>query len=132
VELAASPDCAPLAAQHRVADDADPVEATWISRAHGLPVESIAHLTDGFVISQGRYLGMGRADVMRACRPRAARAIPIRSPPSRSGPINEASRAPARGPLAFSAWFVETDPMRGVNDCEVRQGRRVIHATARC
>jgi EAL domain-containing protein (putative c-di-GMP-specific phosphodiesterase class I)/GGDEF domain-containing protein len=103
-----------------------------------LLVESDARrLADGFVIvSQGRYLGMGSSgDVMRALQSSRVLAARYTNPltllPGQV-PINEhlerllAARAP------FTAWFVEIDQMRGLNDgVGFEKGDALIHATAR-
>ena len=123
-----------------VADEAPiRVEADMdLAALTALLVESDArHLVDGFVIvSKGRYLGMGSGqDVMRALqnsRVLAARYTnPLTLLPGQV-PINEHLERLLAGRVAFSAWFVETDQMRGVNDCEgFAKGDALIHATAR-
>jgi EAL domain-containing protein (putative c-di-GMP-specific phosphodiesterase class I)/GGDEF domain-containing protein len=103
-----------------------------------LLVESDArHLADGFVIlSRGRYLGMGASqDVMRALqnsRVLAARYTnPLTLLPGQV-PINEHLERLLSSQVPFTAWFVETDQMRGLNDCEgFAKGDSLIHATAR-
>jgi EAL domain-containing protein (putative c-di-GMP-specific phosphodiesterase class I)/GGDEF domain-containing protein/CBS domain-containing protein len=103
-----------------------------------LLVESDArHLADGFVIvSKGRYLGMGASqDVMRALqnsRVLAARYTnPLTLLPGQV-PINEHLERLLASQVPFTAWFVEVDQMRGLNDCEgFATGDALIHATAR-
>ena len=103
-----------------------------------LLVESDArHLADGFVIvSRGRYLGMGASqDVMRALqnsRVLAARYTnPLTLLPGQV-PINEHLERLLASQVPFSAWFVEVDQMRGLNDCEgFALGDALIHAAAR-
>lgn len=103
-----------------------------------LLVESDArHLADGFVIvSKGRYLGMGASqDVMRALqnsRVLAARYTnPLTLLPGQV-PINEHLERLLASQVPFTAWFVEVDQMRGLNDCEgFAKGDSLIHATAR-
>lgn len=94
-------------------------------------------VADGFVItSQGRYVGMGRTvDVMRALqgsRVLAARYTnPLTLLPGQV-PINEHLERLLSGRATFSAWFVEIDQMRGLNDCAgFEKGDALIHATAR-
>ena len=103
-----------------------------------LLVESDArHLAEGFVIvSRGRYLGMGWCqDVIRALqnsRVLAARYTnPLTLLPGQV-PINEHLERLLASQVPFSAWFVETDQMRGLNDCEgFEKGDALIHAAAR-
>jgi GGDEF domain-containing protein len=103
-----------------------------------LLVESDARrLADGFVIaSHGRYLGMGTAsDVMRtlqSSRVLAARYTnPLTLLPGQV-PINEHLDRLLGGKVPFTAWFVELDQMRGLNDCEgFAKGDALIHAAAR-
>jgi len=103
-----------------------------------LLVESGARrLADGFVIlSQGRYIGMGScADVMRALqgsRVLAARYTnPLTLLPGQV-PINEHLERLLAGRSPFTAWFVEVDQMRGLNDCVgFERGDALIHGTAR-
>jgi EAL domain-containing protein (putative c-di-GMP-specific phosphodiesterase class I)/GGDEF domain-containing protein len=143
VELvAASPDCARLLERPciEVADAAPiKVEASLdLSALTALLVESDPrHVADGFVIvSQGRYLGMGRtADVMRALqtsRVLAARYTnPLTMLPGQV-PINEHLERLLAGRAPFTAWFVEIDQMRGLNDCAgFEKGDALIHAAAR-
>ena len=101
-------------------------------------VESDAQrVADGFVIlSAGRYLGMGCApDVMRTLqgsRVLAARYTnPLTMLPGQV-PINEHLERLLAGHVAFTAWLVEIDQMRGFNDSEgFAAGDALIHATAR-
>jgi CBS domain-containing protein len=80
-------------------------------------------LADGFVIvSSGRYVGMGTAgDVVRSLqssRVLAARYTnPLTMLPGQV-PINEHLERLLAGRVPFTAWFVEVDQMRGVNDSE--------------
>jgi len=94
-------------------------------------------LADGFVIvAGGRYLGMGRsADVMRSLqgsRVLAARYThPLTLLPGQV-PINEHLDRLLAGRVAFTAWMVELDHLRGLNDSEgFAAGDALIHATAR-
>jgi EAL domain-containing protein (putative c-di-GMP-specific phosphodiesterase class I)/GGDEF domain-containing protein len=94
-------------------------------------------LADGFLItSGGRYLGMGTAgDVMRSLqssRVLAARYTnPLTMLPGQV-PINEHLERLLAGKVAFTAWFVELDQMRGLNDSEgFAKGDGLIHAAAR-
>jgi len=94
-------------------------------------------LADGFVIvSGGRYLGMGTsADVMRALqssRVLAARYTnPLTMLPGQV-PINEHLERLLAGRAPFTAWFVEVDQMRGLNDgVGFEKGDALIHDTAR-
>ena len=101
-------------------------------------VESDAqHLADGFVItSGGRYLGMGTSqEVMRALqnsRVLAARYTnPLTMLPGQV-PINEHLERLLGSQVPFTAWYVETDQMRGLNDCDgYARGDALIHQTAR-
>jgi GGDEF domain-containing protein len=95
------------------------------------------HLADGFVImSQGRYLGMGTtADVMRALQTSRVLAARYTNPltllPGQV-PINEHLERLLAGKGAFSAWFVEVDQLRGLNDAVgFQQGDALIHSAAR-
>ena len=80
-------------------------------------------LADGFVIvSNGRYVGMGTAgDVVRSLqssRVLAARYTnPLTMLPGQV-PINEHLERLLVGRVPFTAWFVEVDQMRGLNDSE--------------
>ncbi len=94
-------------------------------------------LADGFVIvSEGRYLGMGTAgDVVRtlqSSRVLAARYTnPLTMLPGQV-PINEHLERLLGGRVPFTAWFVEVDQMRGLNDSEgFAAGDTLIHAAAR-
>jgi GGDEF domain-containing protein len=87
-----------------------------------LMVESdAARFADGFVIaSQGRYLGMGLAqDAMRALADSRVLAAqythPLTMLPGQV-PINEHLEKLLARNIAFSAWLVEVDQMRGLND----------------
>jgi EAL domain-containing protein (putative c-di-GMP-specific phosphodiesterase class I)/GGDEF domain-containing protein len=101
-----------------------------------LLVESdAARMADGFVIvSQGCYLGMGRAqDVLRALAESRALAAQYTNPLSMlpgQVPVNEhLERLLARG-IAFAVWFVEVDQMRGLNDgAGFRKGDALIRDT---
>jgi EAL domain-containing protein (putative c-di-GMP-specific phosphodiesterase class I)/GGDEF domain-containing protein len=103
-----------------------------------LLVESDARrLADGFVIvSGGRYLGMGTsADVMRALQTSRVLAARYTNPltllPGQV-PINEHLERLLAANVPFTAWFVEVDQMRGLNDAEgFAQGDALIHSTAR-
>jgi EAL domain-containing protein (putative c-di-GMP-specific phosphodiesterase class I)/GGDEF domain-containing protein len=103
-----------------------------------LLVESDARrVADGFVITtQGRYLGMGRTvDVMRALQSSRVLAARYTNPltllPGQV-PINEHLERLLKGRSAFTAWFIEIDQMRGLNDCVgFEKGDALIHATAR-
>ena len=94
-------------------------------------------IADGFVIvAQGRYLGMGTtADVMRALQTSRVLAARYTNPltllPGQV-PINEHLERLLAGRAPFTAWFVEVDQMRGLNDCAgFEKGDALIHATAR-
>ena len=101
-------------------------------------VESdVRRLSDGFVIlSKGRYLGMGTSgDVMRSLqssRVLAARYThPLTLLPGQV-PINEHLERLLAGHVPFTAWFIEIDQMRGLNDSQgFSAGDALIHATAR-
>jgi EAL domain-containing protein (putative c-di-GMP-specific phosphodiesterase class I)/GGDEF domain-containing protein len=100
-------------------------------------VESDARrMTDGFVIqSRGRYLGMGTTrDVLRtlqSSRVLAARYTnPLTLLPGQV-PINEHLERLLARQVPFTAWFVEIDAMRGLNDTEgFERGDTLIRATA--
>ncbi|MGZ5074828.1 MAG: EAL domain-containing protein, partial [Usitatibacter sp.] len=101
-------------------------------------VESDARrLADGFVIlSKGRYLGMGRAsDVMRALQTSRVLASRYTNPLTMlpgQVPINEHLERLLAAQVRFTAWFVEVDQMRGLNDVAgFAKGDALIHATAR-
>ncbi|HUQ28598.1 MAG TPA: GGDEF domain-containing protein [Usitatibacter sp.] len=94
-------------------------------------------LADGFVIvANGRYLGMGTAgDVVRtlqSSRVLAARYTnPLTMLPGQV-PINEHLERLLAGRVPFTAWFVEIDQMRGLNDSQgFSAGDALIHATAK-
>ncbi|HEY4999922.1 MAG TPA: GGDEF domain-containing protein [Usitatibacter sp.] len=101
-------------------------------------VESDARrMADGFVIvSGGRYLGMGSsADVMRSLQSSRVLAARYTNPltllPGQV-PINEHLDRLLAGRVPFTAWFIEVDQMRGLNDSEgFAAGDALIHATAR-
>jgi GGDEF domain-containing protein len=101
-------------------------------------VESDARrLADGFVISShGRYLGMGTpGDVMRSLQSSRVLAARYTNPltllPGQV-PINEHLERLLAGRVPFTAWFVEIDQMRGLNDSEgFAMGDGLIHAAAR-
>jgi EAL domain-containing protein (putative c-di-GMP-specific phosphodiesterase class I)/GGDEF domain-containing protein len=103
-----------------------------------LLVESDARrLADGFVIaSQGRYIGMGTSsDVMRSLQSSRVLAARYTNPltllPGQV-PINEHLERLLGGKVPFTAWFVEVDQMRGLNDSEgFAKGDGLIHAAAR-
>jgi EAL domain-containing protein (putative c-di-GMP-specific phosphodiesterase class I)/GGDEF domain-containing protein len=100
-------------------------------------VESDARrMSDGFVIvSRGRYLGMGTSrDVMRtlqSSRVLAARYTnPLTLLPGQM-PVNEHLERLLAHNVAFTAWFVEVDQMRGLNDAEgFSKGDALIRAAA--
>ncbi|APV52509.1 hypothetical protein BWI17_16925 [Betaproteobacteria bacterium GR16-43] len=94
-------------------------------------------LADGFVIAtRGRYRGMGRSqDVMRAlqdARVLAARYThPLTLLPGQV-PIDQHLERLLAREIPFSAWFVEIDPIRGLNDGGgFRKGDALIHDAAR-
>jgi EAL domain-containing protein (putative c-di-GMP-specific phosphodiesterase class I)/GGDEF domain-containing protein len=101
-------------------------------------VESDARrMADGFVIvSGGRYLGMGASgDVMRSLQSSRVLAARYTNPltllPGQV-PINEHLDRLLSGRVPFTAWFIEVDQMRGLNDSEgFATGDALIHATAR-
>ena len=101
-------------------------------------VESDARrMADGFVImSEGRYIGMGSsADVLRSLQSSRVLAARYTNPltllPGQV-PINEHLDRLLAGQVAFSAWFIEVDQMRGFNDAEgFAKGDALIHAAAR-
>ena len=101
-------------------------------------VESDARrMADGFVIvSGGRYLGMGASgDVMRSLQSSRVLAARYTNPltllPGQV-PINEHLERLLSGRVPFTAWFIEVDQMRGLNDSEgFAAGDALIHATAR-
>lgn len=140
--VAAAPDAARLTARPCVdVVDESPIRveaALDLSALTALLVESDARrLADGFVIvTRGRYLGMGTsADVMRALqtsRVLAARYTnPLTMLPGQV-PLNEHLERLLASPVAFTAWFVEVDRMRGLNDCRgFEQGDALIHDVAR-
>ena len=101
-------------------------------------VESDARrFADGFVIvSNGRYLGMGASrDVMRSLQSSRVLAARYTNPltllPGQV-PINEHLERLLARHVPFTAWFVEVDQMRGLNDTGgFARGDALIHATAR-
>jgi len=101
-------------------------------------VESDArHFADGFVIVSGnRYLGMGTSrDVMRSLQSSRVLAARYTNPltllPGQV-PINEHLERLLARQVPFTAWFVEVDQMRGLNDSGgFARGDALIHATAR-
>ena len=140
--IAASPDGPRLTARPcvEVADESPiRVEARLdLGALTALLVESDARrLGDGFVIvAQGRYLGMGTsADVMRALQTSRVLAARYTNPltllPGQV-PINEHLERLLARKVAFTAWFVEVDQLRGLNDCAgFEHGDALIHSTAR-
>ena len=101
-------------------------------------VESDARrFADGFVIvSAGRYLGMGTSrDVMRSLQSSRVLAARYTNPltllPGQV-PINEHLERLLARHVPFTAWFVEVDQMRGLNDTGgFARGDALIHAAAR-
>jgi len=101
-------------------------------------VESDARrFADGFVIVLGgRYLGMGASrDVMRSLQSSRVLAARYTNPltllPGQV-PINEHLERLLARHVPFTAWFVEVDQMRGLNDTGgFARGDALIHATAR-
>ena len=101
-------------------------------------VESdVRRISDGFVIlSGGRYLGMGTSgDVMRSLQSSRVLAARYTNPltllPGQV-PINEHLERLLAGNVPFTAWFIEIDQMRGLNDSQgFSAGDALIHATAR-
>ena len=140
--VAASPEAARLLSRAciELADQAPiRVEADLdLGALTALLVESEArHLAEGFVIhSKGRYLGMGNSrDVMRSLqnsRVLAARYTnPLTMLPGQV-PINEHLERLLAAQVPFTAWFVEVDQMRGLNDgAGYERGDALIHAAAR-
>jgi EAL domain-containing protein (putative c-di-GMP-specific phosphodiesterase class I)/GGDEF domain-containing protein len=101
-------------------------------------VESdVRRFADGFVIvSGGRYLGMGASrEVMRSLQSSRVLAARYTNPltllPGQV-PINEHLERLLARHVPFTAWFVEVDQMRGLNDSGgFARGDALIHATAR-
>ncbi len=101
-------------------------------------VESdVRRFADGFVIvSGGRYLGMGTSrDVMRSLQTSRVLAARYTNPltllPGQV-PINEHLERLLARQVPFTAWFVEVDQMRGLNDTGgFARGDALIHAAAR-
>jgi len=108
-----------------------------ISALTALLVESDARrMSDGFVIqSQGRYLGMGATrDVMRSLQSSRVLASRYTNPltllPGQV-PINEHLERLLSRHVPFTAWFLEIDAMRGLNDSVgFERGDALIRATA--
>ena len=109
-----------------------------LSSLTAILVESDARrIADGFVIvAGGRYLGMGAsAEVMRSLQ--SSRVLagrytnPLTMLPGQV-PINEHLDRLLSGRVAFTAWLIEIDEMRGLNDAEgFTAGDALIAATAR-
>ena len=103
-----------------------------------LLVESDARrIADGFVVvSAGRYVGMGTsAEVMRALQSSRVLASRYTNPltllPGQV-PINAHLERLLAARARFTAWFVEVDQMRGLNDgAGFEQGDALLHAVAR-
>ncbi len=101
-------------------------------------VESDARrFADGFVIvAHGRYLGMGACgDVMRSLQSSRVLAARYTNPltllPGQV-PINEHLERLLARHVPFTAWFIEVDQMRGLNDTAgFAHGDALIHAAAR-
>ena len=101
-------------------------------------VESdVRRMSEGFVItSSGRYLGMGTSgDVMRSLQSSRVLAARYTNPltllPGQV-PINQHLERLLGGHVPFTAWFIEVDQMRGLNDSQgFSAGDALIHATAR-
>ena len=101
-------------------------------------VESdVRRMSDGFVItSSGRYLGVGTSsDVMRSLQSSRVLAARYTNPltllPGQV-PINQHLERLLGGHVPFTAWFIEVDQMRGLNDSQgFSAGDALIHATAR-
>jgi EAL domain-containing protein (putative c-di-GMP-specific phosphodiesterase class I)/GGDEF domain-containing protein len=101
-------------------------------------VESDARrFADGFVIvAHGRYLGMGASrDVMRSLQSSRVLASRYTNPltllPGQV-PINEHLERLLARHVPFTAWFIEVDQMRGLNDTAgFAHGDALIHAAAR-
>jgi EAL domain-containing protein (putative c-di-GMP-specific phosphodiesterase class I)/GGDEF domain-containing protein len=108
-----------------------------LSALTAMLVESDARrMSDGFVIlDRGRYLGMGATrDVLRSLqssRVLAARYTnPLTMLPGQV-PINEHLERLLKRQVPFTAWFVEIDAMRGLNDTTgFEHGDALIRATA--
>lgn len=101
-------------------------------------VESDARrFADGFVlVSRGRYLGMGASrDVMRSLQTSRVLAARHTNPLSLlpgQVPINEHLERLLARHVAFTAWFIEVDQMRGLNDAGgFAKGDALIHACGR-
>jgi GGDEF domain-containing protein len=108
-----------------------------LSALTAMLVESDARrMSDGFVIlDRGRYLGMGATrDVLRSLqssRVLAARYTnPLTMLPGQV-PINEHLQRLLERQVPFTAWFVEIDAMRGLNDTAgFEHGDALIRAVA--
>ena len=139
---AASAERAPLGARPciEVADRAPiRVEADLdLAALTAILVESDARrFADGFVIvAQGRYLGMGASrDVMRSLQESRVLASRYTNPltllPGQV-PINEHLERLLARHVPFTAWFIEVDQMRGLNDTAgFAHGDALIHSAAR-
>ena len=140
--VAASPDAARLLSRPCVElADSSPIKVEPgldLSSLTALLVESDSRrLADGFVIlSHGRYIGMGTGnDVMRSLQSSRVLAARYTNPltllPGQV-PINEHLERLLARKVPFTAWFVEIDQMRGLNDCVgFAQGDALIHSAAR-
>jgi len=100
-------------------------------------VESDARrMSDGFVIlARGRYLGMGMTrDVMRSLQSSRVLASRYTNPLTMlpgQVPINEHLERLLKRQVPFTAWFVEIDAMRGLNDTVgFERGDALIRAAA--
>ncbi|HZZ93279.1 MAG TPA: GGDEF domain-containing protein [Usitatibacter sp.] len=108
-----------------------------LSALTALLVESDARrMSDGFVIlARGRYLGMGGTrDVLRSLQSSRVLAARYTNPltllPGQV-PINEHLERLLQRQVPFTAWFVEIDAMRGLNDTAgFERGDALIRATA--
>jgi EAL domain-containing protein (putative c-di-GMP-specific phosphodiesterase class I)/GGDEF domain-containing protein len=108
-----------------------------LSALTALLVESDARrMSDGFVIlSRGRYLGMGTTrDVLRSLQSSRVLASRYTNPltllPGQV-PINEHLERLLKRQVPFTAWFIEVDAMRGLNDTlGFERGDALIRATA--
>ena len=110
-----------------------------LSALTALLVESdTRRMSDGFVIqAKGRYLGMGTTrDVMRSLQSSRVLAARYTNPltllPGQV-PINEHLERLLTRHVPFTAWFLEIDAMRGLNDSiGFERGDALIRATAEC
>ncbi len=105
--------------------------------AAALAAADARRLADGFVIlSRGRYLGMGSsADVLRALADAGAIAArhthPLTELPG-PVPVNEQLGRLLARQVAFSAWFLEVDDLRGLNDgAGFAKGDELLRRTGR-